>query len=121
MDELLFAHITVAASVILAGLLSFLIKPEKPSLIMGFRTKRSLKSDATWKFSNDQFGKLMLWNSLVAITIQIFTYFTVTSLASLLITTAALTIGVGVCFILTENQLKNNFNKEGEFKYSSKF
>jgi uncharacterized membrane protein len=121
MDELLVAHITVAGSVILSGLLSFLLKPDKPSKIMGYRTKRSMKSDAAWKFSNDKFAILMLWNSLVTLTIQIFTYFTMTGLASILITTGALTIGIGISFVLVDVQLKNNFDQEGEFKHQSRF
>lgn len=121
MNELLITHIILAGSTILVGLLSFLLKPAKPNNLMGYRTKWSMKSDATWKFSNDNFGKLMLWNTLVTLTIQIFTYFTMTDLASILITTSALLIGIGISFVSIEMQLKNKFDKEGNLKAFSKF
>ena len=121
MDELLIAHLTLTFSIIIAGVLSFFIKPEKPSQIMGYRTKRSMKSDAAWEFSNDKFGKLMLWNTLVTLTIQVFTYFTMTGIASIIITTIALLLGIGISFALIEIELKNSFDKEGNFKTRSKF
>lgn len=88
---------------------------------MGYRTKRSMKSDAAWEFSNDKFGKLMLWNTLVTLTIQVFTYFTMTGIASIIITTIALLLGIGISFALIEIELKNSFDKEGNFKTRSKF
>ena len=121
MDELLITHIILAGSTILVGLLCFLLKPAKPNNFMGYRTKRSMKSDATWKFSNDKFGKLMLLNTLVTLTVQIFTYFTMTDLASILITTSALLIGIGISFVSIEMQLKNNFDGQGNVKAFSKF
>lgn len=116
MDELLITHIMLAGSTILVGLMSFLLKPNKPNKLMGYRTKKSIKSDATWKFSNDKFGVFMLWNTLVTLTIQIFTYFTMTDLASILITTSALLLGIGISFVSIEMQLKDKFDQDGNPK-----
>jgi len=114
MDELAIVHLITAFSFILVGVLSVVIKPEKPNKLMGYRTKRSMKSIEAWRFSNDKFAVLMLWNSLVAITIQVFTYFTMDGVTSILLTTAVFTIGLGVCFILVEKGLSEQFKKDGD-------
>ena len=116
MDELTIAHLIMGSSFISVAVLSFVIKPKNPNKFMGYRTKRSMKSIETWKFANDSFGKLMLWNALVAITIQLFTYFTMEGETSILITVVAFTIGVGVCFIIIENQLMQMFKPDGSPK-----
>ena len=65
-SELIMVHIIIAASSILIGVLGKFLRPKEPNALMGYRTIRSMKSQATWKFANEYAGNLMAWSALTS-------------------------------------------------------
>lgn len=115
-SELIIVHAILAFSSILIGTLGKLVRPEAPNSMVGYRTKRSMKSQATWDFANEYGGNLMMWSAIFSITIQIFAYFTLEALDSVYVAVGATTISLFVVIGLTEYQLAKRFDKQGQPK-----
>lgn len=113
---LIFAHIMIAASIIMPAVIMKAVDLDQPNKYMGYRTPWSLKSAATWKYANKRSTDLMLWSSLVTLTIQLTSYFIFDALTSIIIATSALVVGLIVVFVLTELELRKKFTAEGKFK-----
>lgn len=118
-SELIIAHVMLGFSSILVATLGKLVRPESPNGMVGYRTKRSMKSQAAWDFANEYAGNLMMWCSLATIAIQIFSYFVFSSEIALYITIGALMLGMFVAIGFTEYQLSQRFDKEGNPKQLS--
>ncbi|MBO3698437.1 SdpI family protein [Roseivirga sp. E12] len=115
-SELIMVHSILAFSSILIGTLGKLVRPEKPNGMMGYRTKRSMKSQEAWDFSNEYAGNLMMWTSIVTITLQIFAYFVLDAMISIYVVLGAVTLSMFVVMGLTEYQLAQRFDREGKPK-----
>ena len=114
--ELLFVHIVLAFSAIFPGLLLRYFRPGKPNFWIGYRTPWSKKSQATWDFAHEYSSRIMLWATLVIITVQVFTYVLLSPFTSILVTSAALTAGYLLVIALTEIRLRAIFDKDGNPK-----
>ncbi|OEK01692.1 hypothetical protein BFP97_09260 [Roseivirga sp. 4D4] len=118
-SELIIAHVMLAFSSVLIGTLGKLVRPEEPNSMMGYRTKRSMKSQAAWDFANEYAGNLMMWTSIASITIQIFAYFTMEAMVAIYVAIGAITVSMFVVMGLTEYQLAQRFDKQGQPKNKS--
>lgn len=112
-SELIIVHILIAFSSVLIGLLGKFLRPEEPNSMMGYRTVRSMKSKAAWKFANEYAGNLMVWAAIVGITIQLFAYFVLEPEPSIYVAVAGSTFGLFFVIGITEYQLKKRFDKDG--------
>ncbi|GEM_PF-514578 len=118
-SELIMVHIIIAASSILIGVLGKFLRPKEPNALMGYRTIRSMKSQATWKFANEYAGNLMAWSTVFAITVQIFAYFVLEPTPSIFVAVGASTLSLFAVIGVTEHQLKQRFDKDGNPKSRS--
>lgn len=115
-QELIMVHVILAFSSVFIGTLGKLLRPEEPNSLMGYRTTRSMKSQAAWKFSNEYAGNMLAWSAIVAITIQVFAYFILEPLPSVYVAVGASTLGTTLTIGLTEYRLRKDFDKEGNAK-----
>ena len=115
-NELMIVHAVIVACTILIGALGKFMRPKKPNDLSGYRTRRSKLSQATWDFANEYAGNLIVWSSLVTIVVQIFSIFTMSANASILVTSGVMSVGLLVCIALTERQLSLRFDEEGNPK-----
>ncbi len=115
-SELLITHFMLGFSSLLVATLGKLVRPESPNGMMGYRTKRSMKSQATWDFANDFGGNMMMWTSIGTVTIQILSYFIFQGEVSLYVTLVALFLGMIISIGSTEYQLAQRFDKAGNPK-----
>ncbi len=118
-SELIMVHVILAASSVLIGVVGRFLRPEEPNALMGYRTIRSMKSQATWKFANEYAGNLMAWSAVFAITVQIFAYFVLEPNASIFVAVAASTLSLFAVIGVTEYQLKKLFDQDGNPKSKS--
>jgi len=117
MDEqgaLIFAHIMMAVSTLMPGIIMKSIDLDSPNKLMGYRTPWSMKSKHTWRYANSKSAEYILWMALVTITIQIATFFLLDPLTSIMIAAGALILGLAAVMIITEKGLRKNFDKDGD-------
>lgn len=112
-SELIIVHAIMLASSILIGALGKFMRPKAPNSLSGYRTPKSQLSQATWDFANEYAGNLIVWSSLVTIAVEIFSVFTMSANASILVTAGVMSAGLLTCIALTEHQLTKRFDKEG--------
>lgn len=115
-SELILIHIVIAFSNLLAALLMKYAKADEPNKMMGYRTKRSMRSQEAWDFANTYSGDVMQWAALAALTLQIFSYFVFEAVTSIIIATCGITASVLFVVVLTEVKLHQKFDKEGKPK-----
>ena len=123
MDTLIWVHIVVAVSIILATVLMQFVNLDKPSNLLGYRTPASMRSPETWRFANKYAAKTLLWGTIVTLTVQIFAAFTIDQECAILVTCGFLTLAMLGCLAMVEVQLHKRFDKEGKPKpgYGGKF
>ncbi len=106
----------------IAGRMMWKHCPEKINWVIGYRTKRSMKNQDTWKFAHEFVGKLW-WRvglGLLALSVLIHLLFCRASENTLgilctVLTTVQLIFLIG-SIIPTEIALKNHFNQDGTKK-----
>lgn len=93
--------------------------PKEINVIFGYRTKRSMQNQETWKFAHHYFGKLWFllgWPILIAtIGVMWLLYskeINILSIAGILVTLIQLII-ILITIVLTERALKHNFDHNG--------
>ena len=108
-------HLTMFLPLIIIALTGYYFKnnpPKKINKMMGYRTKRSMKSQASWDFAQVySAGLLFTWSlaGIVGLALQLYTQKS-TSSTSFAFTgiTVLLAIIIGTVYF-TEKELKNNF------------
>lgn len=116
---MLICNLIIPLIMVIAGGLMWKRCPKEINRIIGYRTKRSMKNDDTWKFAHSFCGKLWWIMGLIivvpsgAVMIPFFngTYETI-GIASLVVVIVQL-IALIVSFIPTEMALKKTFNDDG--------
>lgn len=86
--------------------------PKKINFFYGYRTKRSMRNQATWDFGNRIGAKMMLWAGISSFVIGAIAYFIFPYWAmgiSMFCLIVALFAGIFWC----ERQLKVNFDNNG--------
>ena len=117
-SELILAHISIAFSTLLAALLMKYAKADEPNKLMGYRTKRSMRSQEAWTFANTYSGDTMQWAALFALTLQTFSYFVFNPLTSIIVAASGITLSLLFVVVLTEFKLRQKFDENGKPKSS---
>lgn len=115
-SEFILVHVMLGFSAILPAFIMQFMDASEPNKLSGYRTKWSMKSQETWKFAQKYSARIMWWSTLFTITIQLFSVFTLENMTSFIVTVSALTLGLTLCILLTERQLRLRFNKDGSPK-----
>ncbi|MCH5153804.1 MAG: SdpI family protein [Clostridiales bacterium] len=116
---MLFCNLIVPLIMIIAGGLMWKHCPKEINGLIGYRTKRSMKNDDTWKFAHSFCGKLWWIMGLIIVVpsgvvmIPFFngTYETI-GIASLIVVIVQL-IALVMSIIPTEMALKKTFDDDG--------
>lgn len=109
---------SIPAVFTILGLLFCLWIPKNRNGCAGYRTNRSRKSEAAWIFANKLSAKLMLILGLTELVIFIIVRL---AFGDLSITACSVILGIEVILVIvpvliTESQLKENFDENGEPK-----
>lgn len=115
-SEFILVHVMLGFSAILPAFIMQFMDASETNKLSGYRTKWSMKSQETWKFAQKYSARMMWWSTLFTITIQLFSVFTLENMTSFIVTVSALTLGLTLCILLTERQLRLRFNKDGSPK-----
>lgn len=116
---MLACNIIVPVIMIIAGLLMWKCCPKQINGIIGYRTKRSMKNEDTWKFAHNFCGKLWLITGLIvlcaSVAVMIAFYNSADNVIGIVVAvSAAVQYAVLVLsFIPTEIALKKNFFDDG--------
>ena len=123
MNTFIWVHFIIAISIILPVVLMQFVNLDKPSNLLGYRTPASMRSPEAWRFANKYAAKIHLWGTIVTLTVQVFTAFTMNPEYAILITCGFLTFAIIGCLAMVEIQLHKRFDQNGKPKsgYSGKF
>ena len=119
---MLIVVLLIPLTMLLFGWLFFRRTPKEINYVFGYRTKRSMRNEETWKFANQYLGKV--WYlcgllsaplSVIAMTI-VFEKGTETMSTVGFIITMIQTIPLVGAMISTEIALKKNFDENGRGK-----
>ena len=110
--------IAAPAVLLIAGILLLTVSPKSRGAFFGYRTRRSVRSDATWSFANKLCGKLMLAAGAIQLVFLLAAYFLFPALGDAI---GWLMVGSSIVLILAvilwvEFRLTNDFYAHGEPK-----
>ncbi len=110
---LLLTKIFLGLGLLIIGILSKLLPPKKINYLYGYRTKRAMRSDESWKVANSLAFNLFIFIGLVSIIAGIlsFLYFPETRITE--ISTVAMLLCI---FPVIEYHLIASFDKDGKRK-----
>jgi uncharacterized membrane protein len=106
MNEIVFLHIFIGSVLLGVGLLTKLMPPKKINSFYGYRTARSMKSQAAWDEANTYSADLMLWAGISTLFLQAILFFSIGGHESLLVSLGYYLLFIGVLIFLTEKRLK---------------
>ena len=112
----------IPLTMLLFGWLFFRRTPKEINYVFGYRTKRSMRNEETWKFANQYFGKLWYLCGLLSVPLSViamaivFEKGTETMSTVGFIITMIQTIPLVGAMISTEIALKKNFDENGRRK-----
>ena len=117
---MLIMVLLIPLTMLFFGWLLFRKTPKEINYVYGYRTKRSMMNEETWKFANQYFGKLWYLCGLISVPLS------VTAIA-LVLGKGTETVGTigGIITMLqflpligeivpTESELKKNFDENGK-------
>ena len=81
--------------------------PKEINSVVGYRTKRSMRSQEAWELSNSHAGKLLLRYSLLVAVLQLMLYVFFGGFVSLLGMLGAWIVMLIIAIVQTERLLKN--------------
>lgn len=112
---ILLGLILIPSIAFLIGLLWYRHPSEKLSYKSGYRTKKSMKNKATWKFAQRHQGKILMFFGLGLLLLNISVYllfkenYLIVGLGLIIIDIAALSLSI----IPTEKALEKNYDSQG--------
>lgn len=119
---MLIVVLLIPLTMLLFGWLFFRRTPKEINYVFGYRTKRSMRNEETWKFANQYFGKVWYLCGLLSAPLSVIVMAIVfekgtetMSTVGFIITTIQTTPLVGA-MISTEIALKKNFDENGRRK-----
>ena len=119
---MLIVVLLIPLTMLLFGWLFFRRTPKEINYVFGYRTKRSMRNEETWKFANQYFGKVWYLCGLLSAPLSVIAMAIVfekgtetMSTVGFIITTIETTPLVGA-LISTEIALKKNFDENGRRK-----
>ena len=119
---MLIVVLLIPLIMLLFGWLFFRRTPKKINYVFGYRTKRSMRNEETWKFANQYFGKVWYLCGLLSAPLSViamaivFEKGTDTMSTVGFIITMIQTIPFVGAMISTEIALKKNFDENGRRK-----
>ena len=119
---MLIVVLLIPLTMLLFGWLFFRRTPKEINYVFGYRTKRSMRNEETWKFANQYFGKLWYFCGLLSVPLSViamaivFEKGTETMSTVGFIITMIQTIPFVGAMISTEIALKKNFDENGRRK-----
>nr|WP_288932936.1 SdpI family protein [uncultured Streptococcus sp.] len=119
---MLIVVLLIPLTMLLFGWLFFRRTPKEINYIFGYRTKRSMRNEETWKFANQYFGKVWYLCGLLSAPLSViamvivFEKGTETMSTVGFIITMIQTIPFVGAMISTEIALKKNFDENGRRK-----
>ena len=119
---MLIVVLLIPLTMLLFGWLFFRRTPKEINYVFGYRTKRSMRNEETWKFANQYFGKVWYLCGLLSAPLSVIAMAIVfekgtetMSTVGFIIMTIQTTPLVGA-MISTEIALKKNFDENGRRK-----
>ena len=119
---MLIVVLLIPLTMLLFGWLFFRRTPKEINYVFGYRTKRSMRNEETWKFANQYLGKVWYLCGLLSAPLSVIAMAIVfekgtetMSTVGFIITTIQTTPLVGA-MISTEIALKKNFDENGRRK-----
>ena len=119
---MLIVVLLIPLTMLLFGWLFFRRTPKEINYVFGYRTKRSMRNEETWKFANQYFGRVWYLCGLLSAPLSVIAMAIVfekgtetMSTVGFIITTIQTTPLVGA-MISTEIALKKNFDENGRRK-----
>ena len=119
---MLIVVLLIPFTMLFFGWLLFRRTPKEINYVYGYRTKRSMRNEETWKFANQYFGKVWYRCGLISVPLSVIAIALVFGKGTETVGTVGGTITmiqmiplVGA-IIPTEIALKNNFDENGRRK-----
>ena len=119
---MLIVVLLIPFTMLFFGWLLFRRTPKEINYVFGYRTKRSMRNEETWKFANQYFGKVWYRCGLISVPLSVIAIAlvfgkgteTVGTVGGII--TMIQTIPLVGAMILTEIALKKNFDESGRRK-----
>ena len=119
---MLIVVLLIPLTMLLFGWLFFRRTPKEINYVFGYRTKRSMRNEETWKFANQYFGKVWYLCGLLSAPLSVIAIAivfrkgteTVGTVGGII--TMIQMIPLAGVIITTEIALKNNFGENGRRK-----
>lgn len=117
METLPFAHLALAPLMLVIFYLIRKNPPKERNWFYGYRTPASMRNEDTWKEAHDysmKWGFRLMWGVLAFVQIPSFLFMDMEK--SILVSVAALIVGVVAVIPMTEIHLRKVFNDRGEWR-----
>ena len=117
---MLIVVLLIPLTMLFFGWLLFRRTPKEISYVFGYRTKRSMRNEETWKFANQYFGKLWYLCGLLSVPLSVIAIAivfgkglgTVGTVGGIITMLQMLPL-IGA-IVPTESELKKNFDENGK-------
>ena len=110
----------IPLTMLLFGWLFFRRTPKEINYVFGYRTKRSMRNEETWKFANQYFGKAWYLCGLISVPLSVIAITIVfgkgpgtVGMVGGIITMLQMLPLIGA-IVPTESELKKNFDENGK-------
>lgn len=112
MNELLI-HLILGPSLLVVAILFKAFQPKNINVLYGYRTRRSMKSEHTWKVANEMSANLMMWGAILTTGFQAVFYYLLPTQAAILASCGFLTLVLVAQIPYVEKHLKENYDEMG--------
>ena len=112
----LFSHVSLFIVYVGIALFFFFYRPKSINAIFGYRTRLSMKNEATWREANDFSSKIFLVLAASNFVFQIVAYAWIEGIYSFRISCGYLTVVSILIIPITEIHLLSIFTRDGKFK-----
>ena len=113
------SNLLIPLIMLIGGIIMYKSCPKKINHFLGYRTKRSMKNEETWRFAHEYCGKLWIKLSIALIPLTVLAHLPFYKSSEGVVSTAGVIISFVLCAILimaifpTEAALKKNFDEDG--------
>lgn len=109
MSPILYVHVMLAGVFIALAIMLNFFPPSKINPLYGYRTKRSMENDDTWKAANEFSNRIFVRLVAGTLAIQLVMVFALNPVVSLFLAIGVFLAGIIVMMVLTERYLKKRF------------
>jgi uncharacterized membrane protein len=108
-----FLPLMIGPLMLIVSLIFIIFPPKKINWLYGYRTSRSMKSQAVWDEGNRYSARLMLWISVITTAVQLVCTILLSMKVAIGIAAGVLVTLLLASIPVTENHLKKHFDDEG--------